>query len=404
MDPVLLVALFIWSGALSKMVPIGGGISVVLACLLVLTSVAARALRPGRILHALSYYAPLLLLAAISGVWAEDPVNWVGKLFSFSLMLVTAAAYARHRPDALNVLVRTLMVYGIVHSGLSLLLIYSGTSFGRASPTHLVGILSHKTALTNMSAFTAVAAAWCLIGDKGPFRALSILSLILSAWILWIGGGGQATLGAAIAVLIMLTRRYVSSHLAIAGYVFVGIVAALLPFIDQLADLVSAFTGKDANLTGRLAFWMYGRGLIDQQALLGHGFSNIGYTESWSTFQLSSLYNDYGAVVVAPNMHNQWIELTYMLGYPGLITGFTLIVALPVRYFSKTSAASIQSIGLCTLQLILSAFNSNLLLNAPEPFIFFCAMISIRFFKSDTAVQTGTRKRRPALRAAVGMA
>lgn len=394
MDPILIVALLVWSGAVSKVLPLSGGVSVVTACLIILAAVAVKGFRPRSLVAPLGYYAPLLLLATISGVWAEDPTSWIGKLLSFFLMLVTAAVYARHRPDALNVLVRTLMVYGILHSGLSLVLIYGGSPLGRASPTHLIGILNHKTALTNMSAFCAVAAAWCLMEDKGPFRVLSMLSLGLSAWILWIGGGGQATLGAAIAILFMGTKRHLPSSLAIAGYVAVGVLAALLPFVDQLVDLFSTITGKDANLTGRFAFWMHGRELIAQQPLFGFGFSNIGYTDSWSAFQLSSLYSEYGAVVVAPNMHNQWIEVTYMLGYIGLSITFLLIVIIPSRYLTSRSTSSIQALGLCTLNLSLSAFNSNLILNAPEPFIFFCAMISMMSQKASVAPQTTVRQGR----------
>lgn len=397
-DPIMLVALLIWSGAVSKFAPIGGVASVVLACVLITSISASRRFQPRALLTSLSYCAPLIVLATISGIWADDPANWIGKLLSFLLLLVTAASYSQSRPDALGSLVQTLMIYGLVHSGLSLVLIYSGSPLGRASATHLVGILTHKTALTNMSALCAVASVWCLMWGKRSLIIPSLLSLGLSVWILLIGGGGQAVLGTAIASAAMVTKRHISSRLSGIIYLAVGLTMVVLPFFDQLPDLFSVLTGKDTNLTGRLQFWQFGREMIADRPILGYGFSNIGYTAGWSSFQLASLYDEYGAVVVAPNMHNQWIELAYMLGYTGLAIGLYTFVFLPLRLFAQKTDTSVQAVGLCTLLVTFSGFNSNLILNAPEPFIFFCAVFcagggraisyGVRALRTQLAVST----------------
>lgn len=377
---VVLLALFFWNGSFEHLTGLSLGlIGLLIPLVLIFLAALYNGIKMRIVLDCLKYLAPIILLSYFSVTWSENSQEVLNKSTSFLLLIAAITLYISSFSSPLKTIIWSLAIYGIFHSGLSLLLIFSGSELARSGTTHLVGVMTHKTALTNMSAICAISALGQIRNFRPSLKNIVFsFSIILSASILLIGDGGQAKLGLAVGLFVLILVRLKLVLLAKLLTLSVVIFAIILPFFPpSIMDAFSDISGKDVFLSGRVYIWNFALDLIANRPLLGHGFFNIGNDPSWQQWQLFVFEAQYGTYnVLIPNLHNQWIETLFMLGAVGLFIVLYKLVFKPLmsKHLVNTPFYS-SALAIFTTIFTLSAFGTSILKNSSIAFIFFTIVL-----------------------------
>lgn len=315
-------------------------------------------------------------LVAFSSIDDANIILVLQKLASYSLAIFAGLLLTLQPQSSGLILAKSFRNSSSIlcFSSLVLLALGSSSVFGSsagASSGMFSGVTPHKTFLTNAVAIGMLMSCWMLshVDNKMTDRAISILHIVLAVPVLIIGGGGQSLILVALGVssLVLLKFRvfYVAFCLLLVGL----LTSVALPWVTGIVRFLSEVTGKDVTLAGRTDIWRFGLQLVDEKPLLGHGFSNIGRSQSFQEWQRPFFEATFGANMTIPHLHNQWIEITYMFGYIGLTLLLTFFLFQLVQLFKKEDRLRSFLALLFAYFAVMSGYNAPFFSNTADGFI-----------------------------------
>lgn len=267
----------------------------------------------------------LVSLAVLSALWSVAPGVTARRAFAFAIFsLLGVVIGLRYRSREL---VERLLWLACAVVAVSALFQLALPRLATMSDGAWRGAFTHKNVLGQAASFALLVGlvAWrhrlaprpLLIGLQGVAGLLLLASrsatslvvtLLLGAAYVLVGGGGLARLARAAIVSFMF-----------AAAALLGLWMLLFP-----EDAV-ALLGRDLTLTGRLPLWEHVLRVIAERPWLGWGFHAIWALPGFADYVLWTLG------WAAPNAHSGYLEVLMGLGVPGLVLTSVLLGQALVR-------------------------------------------------------------------------
>ncbi|MBB3952128.1 O-antigen ligase family protein [Aureimonas jatrophae] len=310
-----------------------------------------------------------LVFASLHSPWPDVSLRAVG--FTLAAMIAATAVFTLP-PDARSFRVALALsvsaVLGLSYVGIVLL---PGSAIHQAGELESIhaglwrGIYSHKNVAGPVMACLCYAGFYLFrAGWRGVGGAIAVLSAV---FVLETGSKTTLALLPAVALLVLGARRMgrVPVVLLLASALALMAAFTLGTVLSPALYAVQQWVLPGTTLTGRLDLWRFAL-----QALAGHEWLGMGFDSFWTTpavaaaeVPLGSSWDPRGIV----NAHSGYLDLVIAMGWPGLVLGLLLIVALPLRDFAR-SRDDDEARRLADLFLMILAFT---LLNAfVESFLF----------------------------------
>lgn len=286
----------------------------------------------------------IMLLACISYVWSIDPEITLRRciiLISFALLACATVLQYELRDIvklffALSVVVAALSLYFIVFQ--PLLGMNPDGRGARGAFLHK-NIFSEFLMVTFMAVIAAirmrVVAGW--LGYPLLLVHLALLIMANSATALTV-----VVVMLGILALVELGRLPFKAFATVTAFgIAIGLLVALLTIV-HLEDLFLALD-RDPTLTGRDAVWAYARSMIENRALLGHGYAAFWESEPIMSYVMETLNWR------ITHAHNGYLQVWIELGIIGLSLLILYLLQCLVRFVRLQPSHDLRAFVLPTL-------------------------------------------------------
>ncbi|WP_062017723.1 O-antigen ligase [Aureimonas sp. AU4] len=341
-----------------------------------------------------------LVFASFHSPWPDVSLRAVA--FTLAAMIAATAVFVLP-PDAgafrVALATAVLAVLGLSYAGIVLLPSAAIHQAGELESIHAGlwrGIYSHKNVAGPVMACLCYAGFYLFrCGWRGIGGAIALLSAF---FVLETGSKTTLALLPAVALLVLGARRMgrVPAVLLLALALSAMAAFTLGTVLSPALYAVQQWVLPGTTLTGRLDLWRFAL-----QALAGHEWLGMGFDSFWTTpavaaaeVPLGSSWDPRGIV----NAHSGYLDLVIAMGWPGLVFGLLLIVALPLRDFTRAraddEARRLADLFLMVLAFtLLNAFVESFLFarNAPVWMLLWLSVAGLRFLTRQPQVESSIR-------------
>ena len=317
-------------------------------------------IRPGQMLRA-AQRNPLVIafvaIAALSVVWSVDPDTSLRRAFALT-MWTLFGLYLASRYDT-----RTLLrILGVAFGLLAIMSIGSvlltpdyGIEFGFDKGAWK-GVFTTKNTLGEMMLLAAVVFG-LFATRKGPARIPAMLGLLLAVTLIFFAKATAALLIVgvlAITIPVVLTFRKNNAAAALVLCLLLGVSAgASVAIADR--DAVLSVLGKDATLTGRTVLWSAVEQRIEDQPLLGYGYSAF-----WSAHGVQSEQVRTAIGWDTPHSHNGLLDIWLDVGLVGVLALIAAyVLALKRAWLALRASRELDGVWAMTFLVMLFLGNAT---------------------------------------------